>query len=78
MYINAESNDYRMNRLAKNEFLFERYIPFDEVEQKINTVTSEDIQAWFQDIYSPDKMAAMLYGPVEIESETPESILRQG
>ncbi len=78
MYINAESNDYRMNRLAKNEFLFERYVPFDEVEQKINTVTSEDIQAWFQDIYSPDKMAAMLYGPVETESEKPESILRQG
>jgi len=41
-------------------------------------VTAEDIQAWFRRIYSPDKMAAMLYGPVEIESETPENILRQG
>ncbi len=78
MYINAESNDYRMNRLAKNEFLFGRYVPLEEVEKKINRVTSEDIQAWFSGIYSPDKMAAMLYGPVEMESETPGNILGRG
>jgi predicted Zn-dependent peptidase len=78
MFINAESNDYRMNRLAKNEFLFGRYIPLEEIEKKINMVTSEGIQAWFSGVYSPDKMAVMLYGPVEMESETPESILRQG
>ena len=78
MYINAESNDYRMNRLARNEFLFDRYVSFEEIEKKIDTVTSEDIQSWFQDIYSPDKMAAMLYGPVEEESEIPKSILRRG
>ena len=78
MYINAESNDYRMNRLARNEFLFGRYVSFEEIEKKIDSVTSEDIQAWFRSIYGPDKMAAMLYGPVEMESETPESIPRQG
>jgi len=78
MYINAESNDYRMNRLAKNEFLYGRYVPFEEIEKKIDVVTSEDVQAWFSGVYSPDKMAAMLYGPVEMESETPGSILCQG
>ena len=78
MYINAESNDYRMNRLARNEFLFDRYVSFEEVEAKIDTVTSEEIQEWFRSVYDPDKMAAMLYGPVEMESETPESILGQG
>ena len=75
MYINAESNDSRMNRLAKNEFLFGRYVPFEEIEKKINRVTSEDIQTWFRGIYSPDKMAAMLYGPVEMESERLENSL---
>jgi len=68
MYINAESNDYRMNRLAKNEFLFGRYVPFEEIENKINSITSEEIQTWFRTVYSPDKMASMLYGPVDIES----------
>ncbi len=68
MYINAESNDYRMNRLAKNEFLFGRYVPFEEIENKINSITSEEIRTWFRTVYSPDKMASMLYGPVDIES----------
>ena len=67
MYINAESNDYRMNRLAKNEFLFGDYVPFEEIERKINAVTSEEIRSWFKDVYSPEKMAVMLYGPVEDE-----------
>lgn len=67
MYINAESNDYRMNRLAKNEFLFGDYVPFEEIERKINAVTSEDIRTWFRSVYSPENMAVMLYGPVEEE-----------
>ena len=38
MYINAESNDSRMNRLARNELLFGRYVPFEEIEGKINAL----------------------------------------
>ncbi len=78
MYINAESNDSRMNRLAKNEFLFGRYVPFEEIEQKINSVTPEDIQNWFQNVYSRDKTAVMLYGPVELEPAKLEEILAEG
>jgi predicted Zn-dependent peptidase len=78
MYINAESNDSRMNRLAKNELLFGRNVPFEEVEEKINRVTSEDIQTWFGGIYSPDKIAAMLYGPVEMEPQRLQDSLAQG
>jgi predicted Zn-dependent peptidase len=44
MYLNAESNDSRMHRLSKNEFLFGRYVPFEEVEAKIEQTTSEAIQ----------------------------------
>jgi predicted Zn-dependent peptidase len=78
MYINAENNDSRMNRLAKNEFLFGRYVPFEEIEQKINQVTPEDIQDWFRGIYSRDRIALMLYGPVGMDSDTIESVLAQG
>jgi predicted Zn-dependent peptidase len=78
MYINAENNDSRMNRLAKNEFLFGRYVPFEEIEDKINQVTPEHVKSWFRSIYSPDKIALMLYGPVDMESEKIESILAQG
>lgn len=78
MYINAESNDSRMNRLAKNEFLFGRYVPFEEIEEKIDRVTSEDIRTWFSSIYDPEKMATMLYGPVEIELQDLKEALIQG
>ncbi len=78
MYINSESNDYRMNRLAKNEYLFGDYIAFEEVEKKINAVTSEDLRAWFKDVYSPEKVAVMLYGPVDERWEDPKAFLQVG
>jgi predicted Zn-dependent peptidase len=78
MYINAESNDSRMNRIAKNEFLFGRYVPFEEIEAKINAVTSKDIQDWFRSIYSTEKMAVMVYGPVGPEADKIESVLARG
>jgi predicted Zn-dependent peptidase len=65
MYLNAESTDARMNRLAKNEFLFERYVPFEEVEQRIDQVTSTSAQKWFEATYQPSQVALMVFGPVE-------------
>ena len=67
MYLNAESTDSRMNRLAKNEFLFGRYVPFEEVEQKIDQVTSVQVQQWFEDVCQPSQAALMLFGPVPEE-----------
>jgi predicted Zn-dependent peptidase len=67
MYLNAESTDSRMNRLAKNEFLFGRYLPFEEIEEQIKQVTSHQIQEWFQDVYRPENLATLLYGPLEAD-----------
>ena len=67
MYLNAESTDSRMNRLAKNEFLFGRYVPFEEVEERIKQVTSRQIQEWFGEVYRPEHLAQLLYGPVEAD-----------
>ncbi|MCE5335277.1 MAG: insulinase family protein [Desulfobacteraceae bacterium] len=78
MYINAESNDSRMNRLAKNEFLFGRYVPFEEIEKKLNAVTPKTILSWFREIYSPDRMAIMLYGPVDAGSVGLDSVSSVG
>ena len=78
MYLNSESTDSRMNRLAKNEFLFGRYIPFEEVEQKINQVTSAAVQHWFHEIYQPSQVALMLFGPVQQEQEQSADIAVDG
>ncbi len=68
MYLNAEISDSRMNRLAKNEFLFGRYVAYEEVEEKINQVTAEEIQNWFRQVFKPDQLALVLLGPIESES----------
>ncbi len=65
MYLNAESNDSRMHRLARNEFLFGRYVPFEEVESKVEATTSEAIQDWFQSVFSKQDLALVLLGPME-------------
>jgi len=67
MYLNAESTDSRMNRLAKNEFLFGRYVPFEEVEQKIDQVSAREVQQWFEEVYQPSQVALMLFGPVPVD-----------
>jgi predicted Zn-dependent peptidase len=66
MYLNAESTDARMNRLAKNELLFGRMIPFEEVEERIDKVTPEAIQSWFRELL-PDsgQLATVIFGPVD-------------
>jgi predicted Zn-dependent peptidase len=65
MYLNAESTDSRMNRLAKNEYLYGRYVAFEEIEQKIDQVTANSMQRWFQKVYEPSQVALMLLGPLE-------------
>jgi len=78
MYLNAESTDSRMNRLAKNEFLFGRFIPFEEVERYISEVSPEAIQEWFEGVFQPQKQALLLYGPVASESIDADSLSAEG
>lgn len=75
MYLNAESTDSRMNRLAKNEFLFDRFIPFEEVEEKIMAVDAGSIQEWFQSVYHPQRMGLLLLGPAGLKEAHLENIL---
>jgi predicted Zn-dependent peptidase len=75
MYLNAESTDSRMNRMAKNEFLFGRYVDFSEIEEKIAGVTARQIREWFREVYVPRELAVMLFGPVEMGPEEVEGIL---
>ena len=74
MYLNAESTDSRMNRLAKNEFLFGRYVPFEEVERKIDQATAAAVQQWFEEIYQSSQVALMLFGPVKEEPRAAAAI----
>ncbi len=59
----AESVDNQMVRLAQNEIIFERYIPLEEVIEKIETVTSEDILALASTLFQTEQLTLTVLGP---------------
>jgi predicted Zn-dependent peptidase len=65
MYLSAENTESRMNRLAKNEILFGRMVPYEETERLIDRVSSMDIQDWFRTILPPGlELPTLVFGPV--------------
>ncbi len=64
MYLNAESSDSRMSRLAKNEILYNRLVPFEEIEENLEAVTASEIQDWVNKVFEADNLALEILGPV--------------
>jgi predicted Zn-dependent peptidase len=60
----AENTDNRMSRLAKNEIIFDRFVPYEEIEAGLEQVTVEDVQALAQQIFQPEVMSLVLLGQV--------------
>ena len=64
IYLAAENTDNRMSRLAKNEIIFNRFVPYEEIEAGLERVTVEDVQALAQQIFKPEVMSLVLLGQV--------------
>jgi len=60
----SESIDNQMVRLAQNEIHFSRYIPLQEVVNKIEEVTTDDIIDLASTLFGNDQFAISLLGPV--------------
>jgi predicted Zn-dependent peptidase len=67
LLMGQESLNNRMNRMAKSEMYYGRYISLDEIEQNINKVTEEDIQSFCQDFLNPDFYSETVLLPSENE-----------
>jgi predicted Zn-dependent peptidase len=61
----SESNENQMVRLAQNEILFGRYIPLQDVVDKIESVTADDIGDLAEYLFQTDPMSLIMLGPVE-------------
>ncbi len=64
MYLNAESSDSRMSRLAKNEILYNRLISYEEIEENLDAVTASEIQNWVNDVFRSGNLAVEVLGPI--------------
>jgi predicted Zn-dependent peptidase len=63
--ISFENSSNRMNRLARNELYLKRYIHLDQTMKEIERTTSEEIQAVANQLLQPDRLTAVVLGPVE-------------
>jgi predicted Zn-dependent peptidase len=60
----SESNDNQMVRLAQNEINFGRFVALQEILDKIESVTENDILELAQSLLQRNKLALTILGPV--------------
>jgi predicted Zn-dependent peptidase len=70
----SESADNHMVRNAQNEMHFGGDITLEEIIEKIETVTADDILELADELINPDKMTYTLLGPVDNQKEALEEI----
>jgi predicted Zn-dependent peptidase len=61
----SESNDNQMVRGAQNEIIFNCDIPLQEVIEKVDSVTAEEILDLAQHLFEKEKMVLTTLGPVQ-------------
>lgn len=62
--LGMESTDNRMTRLARNEIFWGRYIPPEEVVERIEQVTVEEIQSLASQIFVPELVSLAAIGKI--------------
>jgi predicted Zn-dependent peptidase len=60
-----ESTEARMNRLAKGEYFFNRYITLDEIIGALDAVTAEQIQDTAEQMINSNGLTTVALGPVD-------------
>jgi predicted Zn-dependent peptidase len=64
VYLASESADNRMMRLAKNEFVFERYVPYDELVSRLEQVTAAEVVEVATDTFRNSPVSFASLGPL--------------
>ena len=67
VYLASESTDNRMMRIAKNEFIFERYIDYDELVSNLENVTVDQVVEVAGNIFQENKVSLATLGPFKEE-----------
>ncbi|MFO7986564.1 MAG: pitrilysin family protein [Desulfatiglandaceae bacterium] len=68
IYLASESTDNQMMRLARNEFAFHRYVSHQELVQRIESVSIDEIVEAANQIFREGDITFTALGPVEDEA----------
>ncbi len=65
--LGAENTDVRMMRLAKNDYVFGRYVSYDELVGKLQEVTVDEVVAVAKDTFQNDEVSLVTLGQTKRE-----------
>jgi predicted Zn-dependent peptidase len=65
--LGSESTDSRMMRLAKNEFVFGRYVSYEEVIEDLGRVTVDEVIACAAGAFAAGNVSLATLGPIKKE-----------
>src|SRR5437763_9387452 len=57
LMLSLESSTARMSNLARQEMYFDRFFSLDEIIERIESVTAEQLQEMARDLFQPEKIA---------------------
>jgi len=73
--LSSESNDNQMVRLAQNETHFGRFIPLQDVVDKVEEVTADEILELAESLFQDNRIALTMLGPIS-DKEAYDDILK--
>ncbi len=65
IYLSSESADNRMLRIAKNEFVFQKYVSYEELVSKLQQVTVDEVVEIASDIFQGGTVSLSTLGPIK-------------
>ncbi len=63
--LSMESTGARMSNLARQEMYFEHFFGIDEVMQRVESVTAEQVQELAKELFSPERIAVTMLGRLD-------------
>ncbi len=63
--LSLESTSSRMIRLGRNEFTLGRQVAPEEIEERIDAVTADEVTALAQELFVPSELGLCVLGPVD-------------
>jgi predicted Zn-dependent peptidase len=63
-----------MSNLARQEMYFDRFFSLDEIIERIESVTADQLQDMSRELFHPDKIAVTVLGNLDGLKITPEQL----
>ena len=65
IYLSSESADNRMMRIAKNEFVFQKYVSYEELVSKLQQVTVDEVVEVSSNVFQDGTVSLSTLGPIK-------------